>query len=908
MIARPFLHILSLVLLLVGSPWAASAENIPFLELTYRAADGCRPPAPLDAWWTESCQEAIHWWNEATGSAIDSGNAMASLDSLHLLAGGVPAQDGFLTPTFAGWLRETSPILAPSVIAAAARWTGFMTESFAGGCRVRGAEGLLPEDMIPQPGMYIVLHGKGVAEELRRKSLHFGEGGIELPRHPAPPDASRNPMPEDLQTFIAGIIPGWNASAGIEPHPGGTSGWLSTGCPSRWFRPVDGAMVGHLPADVQAWLAVGIDGRACGEDLQAALAAQGRTSVWPLAWFPRLDPALLGMMLDGTWLVAQTPTGNLMRVPRSTALDALIAGLGVSLHQQYPVDERPVRLVDGLLWARSPADWIIGTTPEAIARWFDGSARLQSRSPASAVLIGYATGAVTSSFISPCLRREEPMPVRAWPSIDVMGREPEVATAWTVMAAALDQAGDHHVLGTDHDGTLRIELGGPVLPWLLPGLAIRWFADIAQDEEGKREILSGLQRVRASGRPATLAEYRQALPSCDPVRLAAWGKAIDELASQSCPEVEWLQIRLRDALVPWPSTGADRAIIDQAHAIMESTALFDDPSLPGGRIMASVATEIGFNEAQRKWSRRLAAARLLAGYGLFLASHGDPGWALLSQRAIRLVGQPENWVDVDSLRAFVASRDSAWMAYLSSGQIDHPAIERWLSEGVPTLFSASAWRYTWIWTASATAEPWLAQGADYPGRFTFPNTHMLRMGLIADQVIRAYTATEIAHLLECDERLERQDLPSFARLNGFRSPWTRSFQPATYIERALDHGRIDQAKHVLVRTAARLVLLEQSRRLPDSQAAATAALGPLVCPMAGTQVPLTYQHLGEHSFRLFVSDQVPPPPDVEPETWKNMVVGMEVPGGRHLVVAQNALEVVVDLRRPTPPKIGSNDF
>jgi hypothetical protein len=37
-------------------------------------------------------------------------------------------------------------------------------------------------------------------------------------------------------------------------------------------------------------------------------------------------------------------------------------------------------------------------------------------------------------------------------------------------------------------------------------------------------------------------------------------------------------------------------------------------------------------------------------------------------------------------------------------------------------------------------------------------------------------------------------------------------------------------------------------------------------------------------------------------------VGMEVPGGRHLVVAQNALEVVVDLRRPTPPKIGSNDF
>jgi hypothetical protein len=177
-IARPFMRFFILMLFLVGSPCASAADSIPFLELTYRAADGCRPPAPFDAWWTESCQEAIHWWNAATGSAIDSGQALASLDGLHLLAGGVPAPDGFLTPTFAGWLRETSPILAPSLITAAARWPGFTTEVVTGGCRVREIHGTLPEDTVTPPGLCVVLHGKGLAEELRRRSLHFGEGDV----------------------------------------------------------------------------------------------------------------------------------------------------------------------------------------------------------------------------------------------------------------------------------------------------------------------------------------------------------------------------------------------------------------------------------------------------------------------------------------------------------------------------------------------------------------------------------------------------------------------------------------------------------------------------------------------------------------------------------------------------------
>lgn len=153
-----------------------------------------------------------------------------------------------------------------------------------------------------------------------------------------------------------------------------------------------------------------------------------------------------------------------------------------------------------------------------------------------------------------------------------------------------------------------------------------------------------------------------------------------------------------------------------------------------------------------------------------------------------------------------------------------------------------------------------------------------------------------------------QELPWIVRLNASRSPWVRMFQPELTIERALDHGYIDQAKHVMVRTAARLVLLDQGGRLPDSQTAAAATLGTLVCPIGASQVPLTYQHLGDHSFRLIVSDQIPPPPSVDPDRWQYMVVRMDVPGGRHLVVGQEYLEVVVDSHHPAPPKVGTNDF
>jgi hypothetical protein len=347
---------------------------------------------------------------------------------------------------------------------------------------------------------------------------------------------------------------------------------------------------------------------------------------------------------------------NMAEITSPDFPDERLAGLGVSLHQQYPVDERPVGLVDGLLWARSPANWIIGTTPEAIARWFDRSARLYSRSPASAVLIGYATGAVTSSFISPYLRREEPTPVSAWPSLDVMGREPEVVTAWTDMAAALDQAGDHHVLGTDHDGTLRIELGGPVLPWLLPGLAVRWFADIAQDEEGKRALRDGAQRVRVSGRPATLAEFRQKLPRLNPAHLTAWEDGIKAVASVAIPDqLQSAYKLLREAPIPWAITEKDRAVIDQAHRLMASTAVFDEPAIPLGSIMAYVAAQDRDADATQIWIYKTETARSLAGIGLFLVGHGDPIWYTIDiVRQWRMYGSDRNGEDGVKSDAYIA--------------------------------------------------------------------------------------------------------------------------------------------------------------------------------------------------------------------------------------------------------------
>ncbi|MBA3937703.1 MAG: hypothetical protein H0X38_09590, partial [Planctomycetes bacterium] len=658
----------ALILLLCTTAQLRTAEPVPFAELTYGAADGLLPPAPLADWWRESVIEAAGWWGEANGVTLDGAAALAQLRGLRLVASGLPAADGQLTPAIAGWLREAAPLLAPTLLPVASRWPGFTVQERAGATWISGAQALVPQEAEGPPGLRLALHGPGLAEELRRRLAGHPPEGLSA---------------QELALRLA-LVERWNPSAALVPGTGAVRGWLEPGLPAAWFTPLDAAVVARLPADTLAWFAVGIAGGRLSGDVKAALTAHGLGTAWPATLVPLADPGKLATALDGTWLVAMSKTEAWARVPRSPALDALVTAFAQAQGLTVPTDRRPVVVDTDLSWACTPGEWILATSPARITTWFDASPRLATQVPADALLAGQADQGLTSLGIAQLkeLPWMEPLPSRVFPPSQLaweLGWSGQNANPLRTMFQDLDRAGDHRLCGRAEADRLRITLEGPLLPWVVPGIGIRWFADFAEDEVGKVRLRAELAHLRATGQAAFPGDLIAMLPTAAPERIAAWRAQLAAASGARAVRPVPLMKHLRELPLPWPVSDAERAQIDADRRLVGATAEFDAPDLPGGGDLDMLADPAGLHPDVAQVSRTIAAARALSNAGLGLACHGENAGLVLVERASRLLGQPQDLPMALALLSIAAQRDTAWLVTVVTGTPDQPTLARWLA-------------------------------------------------------------------------------------------------------------------------------------------------------------------------------------------------------------------------------------
>jgi hypothetical protein len=673
-------------------------------------------------------------------------------------------------------------------------------------------------------------------------------------------------------------------------------------------------VVGRLPAGTSAWMAIGIDGGHLREDFAADPARNAMTGAWLATLIPLLQPTAVAAALDGTWLIARSGDAAFVRAPRSPELDAIVAGLAVIAGLRVPVGEMAVELDSGVFWARSSREWIVATSPEAVAAWFAATPRLGATVPAGALLIGQAGQGLTSAALAECepvLPWWEPLPARAGSpsqlSRELGTRAKDAPFAWPQMAATLDGAGDHRIVGQSAAGHLRCALEGPLLPWLIPGLAIRWCADHAQDEEGRVRLRAEIARLQAAGQAVVPGDLIAALPAVAPERIAAWRAQVAAAGRVQGLPFQSTQKRLREEPLPWPEADADGQLLDQGRKLIETTAGLDDPVLPGGSVLNLLAEPAAARTNFDYPMPQLAAARALANLGMVLASHGDRRGVILADRAGRLVQAPQHTLGLLSQIGICAQRDNVWLVAVVAADPERAALERWLGEQPQALECASAWRGERVFMTGRAAACWLDQGAvpaAVPGSALA--APILRMGLLQSHALRGPTAAELALMMAYERQLERGERTPLAGMEDLRSPLTSMLMPVIGMTFVQLHAA--QAKQVLTRLAARLQLLARDGKLPRTPAQALAALGRLDCPYGSTMVPLTYQFLADHAFRLFVSDQVPPPSGLQPREWQRMVAAEVVAPGRHVVVPGRVLEVVIDPRLAPEERKGADGF
>jgi hypothetical protein len=298
----------------------------------------------------------------------------------------------------------------------------------------------------------------------------------------------------------------------------------------------------------------------------------------------------------------------------------------------------------------------------------------------------------------------------------------------------------------------------------------------------------------------------------------------------------------------------------------------------------------------------------LGRWGLDLACIGDGRGVQLADRALRLVTPLRNLNDCFTRFSVDFYRDDTWFCSLITGAVDQPSVDRWVQEPPPALCPPSAWRGERIAGLGRIADHWLKAGSA-PAMTDGTDTQVqedIRFALLQSHARRSCTAHELATLITAYVGREHGDASRMAALDAVRSPLLAVMIPS--LDFMTHYARIDQLRHVVIRIAARLERLNLANQLPSSQAEAVARIGPLTVPWDAATIPLTYQRLGDHGFRLFVADTVPPPAGFEPHDWTRLVAATSVAPGRHLVLPGTALDVVVDPRMPPRPAIGTNDF
>jgi len=878
----------------------AAAEAIPAIELTW---DGTTRPAlsePLAGWWDAALGEGATWWAAQGAPAVEARAAVAGCRGLHLIGVGVPGGASGPLPWVAGWWQDAPETVITGVRQVVADWPGYNV-AVADGRLSLAAPGVVaaPTGAVPE-GWRVVIHGDAIAA-----SLDVFDGVID----------------DDLAPFLEPVrkhLLDWRVSAGVDASG---HGWIDTGLPARWLAAPEIDVAGRLPRDAIASAVIALDGAAIAADLAAALDPVPAKLTAALA-LAQTDLRAIGAALSGTWAIAVTGEGQgIACIPRSATLDRVALLWIASEGGTLPAEGATIAVDDGLYLACAPRWWLLSDKPERIAAFL---AQPTVAAPDRGALAWADAHAAPAAGLLAHLPDDV---LAQWPlprALIGSGDKAEMIAKdfgwkvepgrWRDSVSALANAGDHRLDVISVDGHIRVDLGGPLLPWVIPGLAVRWFADHAQDLCGRTALRRHIAARQAAGQGALPSDL-VALPS-DLVALVpplpAERIAEAQALVANLPRVPMIQgdqpsKRAKTAAIPLPAP--DAAWLAAAKELIEASTALDDPTFPAGSTVAVLVAKADGTLGPMMKSDYVTVARRLAQSGRNLSLFGDGEGVLLADRALRLARDP-----LSALQLLVTTntrdlRDDAWLyAGLTHAQpLDR--IDAWAAEPPPDE-SGRPWQGERL-IMSVGASGWLeatppanaGRGmGDVPGMQVWQL--LLAPAIWHPHVVRARTATSLVAMDQLLFHWQDRDIPLPAGWRPPDTPVAAMTLPGFWL--ITQSERRAATRHVLIRLAWRLHRLGQGGALPADATAAALALGPLTVPYAGARLPLSYQRRGA-GFILGIDTSGERPDAVDHNTWQRWTKGEPPAAEIHLQVPGQRMEIVIDPRRPDAAAGGDPD-
>ncbi len=405
----------------------------------------------------------------------------------------------------------------------------------------------------------------------------------------------------------------------------------------------------------------------------------------------------------------------------------------------------------------------------------------------------------------------------------------------------------------DGGDTAVVQTQDPAVAWLLPTLALRWFADEVADQHGMAKLRGVLTRLKAAGIPMTRDELQASQPAVPDAkawldRAKAWDHTVD------APEPTILKEALASTRLPL--TVATPAQLEAARAFgREIAPLLALPaeqisSIPWQGAPPSVSPPgilLPFISLQRQAVKS----------GLLLVQHGDAQGLALVDDGWASLGRPSTLIEALVLNSAHNLRDHAWLTATVQGLSDPT---RWLAEPYRVEDESRT-----AWSGERVMSGWVAQawlGTPQETAVSWPtSTRWLGRHPLVPTWDRAAIATDLVDWLD---RLENPAVPVLdLDLTVGRSRFIQALIPSTEMIRTqLEVGRI---RHHLTRLAGAIVLQARRQPLPENPADLGRALtipgptGPLSC---------TWQRLDGTSFRLALDVRGSEPAEILAKKWQ----------------------------------------
>jgi len=837
-----------LLQLMMWQPLSAS-EPVPFLDITYQQGPDSGLPDYLLPWWQTSIQEADEWCMHTLHVSGHGGEFLSHLKRCHLLGGGIAQESGTSPTVSCSWRGDALPQELSRFIDSL---PGHVRGDDHGDHSLRGPGYAIPASLDPIPdGLRVVLDGRGIAMDAE-DSIWVSTLG----------------MPRDTLKLLGQSISTWKLECAVE---GDGHGWIDSGLPREWFKAIDIESVKCIPEEAVAGGAIGIDGAAVAGAIERKFGKD-----IPYDGFMGIPSGFnllsIARALDGTWDWCFLHDGSwCLRAPRGKALDDFLQAFFQEYQLPLP-DEGGYARVGDLYCAKHVQEWLWSDRLETLNAWAPTPSTTltsQIKSSQSSLWIFAGADAATSwidkilgpvaavQCALPCSLCSLPIDLEFAASLtDCHGK------AWPDFIAAMATMSNLELVGRIGGKTLTIDSSKGLLPWVAPGMAIRWFVDYFQANAGQRKLVKAISTLHAMGESAlTTGASSSALQNKREagVRLMTTlgvnRKAVRMLA--------WRQF------LKYGASGigdAQRQEAQAVAAVLPLSSVIDDPTFP-------TASEIIGMRVQQSGrvvdylSQEAVATQSLCNGGLTLIAAADRRGLILLNRAERFLRHPQNAAEALCYWDTCANRDFGYLVAEMQQLLNPDEINSWLDQEV--RYPLTFWNGERVLTCGALAKYLIGDSRilDYQLIPVLMDSHLMRSHCEWANASRDVAICMLAmQSCESDSSLIPPMLGEVNSLLGEKIARQIIQQEFIY------QGAVAQCQFLHI--AGMIERLALQGKLPRTFDLLDHQIGPLVIRWGDNSRALSYEPIGERGFHLWMSAKEGPLPEWSPLAWEQMTVKM----------------------------------